>query len=311
MQEDNYLEKYDLKSWFKSCLMGFFIGIGIIVPGVSGAQISIIFKLYDKLTYAISNIFKKFLYCLLFLLPVIIGIIIGFILGFFTIKQLLNLSTIILVCLFAGMMTGGIKSVLNEIKESQISINKILLLILGLIIPISISIISIYSNLSLESQLTNSSWWYYIVIFIIGILVGFTQIIPGLSATSLLMSFGIYTPLVNSISITYWKQNPMIFISYFLLIIGFLLGIFTISKCVSYFLKNFRTSFYYFVLGLTVSSIASMFYNPEILTTYKNFSTYLWETKFYLEISLSPIIFIIGFIIVYLFIYFSNKNKKV
>lgn len=36
----------------KSGLLGLFIGLAIIVPGVSGSTVAIIFKLYDKLIYA-------------------------------------------------------------------------------------------------------------------------------------------------------------------------------------------------------------------------------------------------------------------
>ena len=50
MEDSNevVLEKYNLKSWFKSSVLGFFIGLAIIVPGISGSTIAILFKLYNK-----------------------------------------------------------------------------------------------------------------------------------------------------------------------------------------------------------------------------------------------------------------------
>ena len=72
MDEQNneiVLEKHSSKSWFKSALLGIFIGLAVIVPGISGSTVAIIFKLYDKLLHAISNLFKKFTICFLFLLP--------------------------------------------------------------------------------------------------------------------------------------------------------------------------------------------------------------------------------------------------
>ena len=89
---DPVISKYTSKSWFKSCILGFLIGLAIIVPGISGSTISILFKLYDKLLYAISNIFKKFKVCVLFLLPILIGGILGIILGFFSVKKLLEIK---------------------------------------------------------------------------------------------------------------------------------------------------------------------------------------------------------------------------
>ena len=52
-----YRNKSDV---FKGGILGFFIGLAIIVPGVSGAAVSIIFGLYEKLLFAMGNLFKKF-----------------------------------------------------------------------------------------------------------------------------------------------------------------------------------------------------------------------------------------------------------
>ena len=42
------LIKYNRKTWCKSALLGFFIGLAVIVPGISGSTVAIIFKLYDQ-----------------------------------------------------------------------------------------------------------------------------------------------------------------------------------------------------------------------------------------------------------------------
>lgn len=309
MENEKELPKYNTKSWFKSLLLGFFIGIGVIVPGVSGAQISIIFKLYDNLTYAIGNILKKFVTCIIFLLPILIGLLIGFVAGFFGVEQLLQLSTISLVCLFAGLMLGGTKSIIDEIKDSKLSIKRLSLLIIGLVIPISISAVFVnVSSLNLASQISDPDWWFYIALFFIAVLVGFTQIIPGLSATSLLMSFGIYSELINSVSFTYWSNSPIVFVLYLILVIGFLVGIISISKLVSYLLSKFKIGFYYFVLGLSISSVVGMFYNPEIVGEYLIFD--ISTTKSLVEVIIGPILFIVGFVLILSIIHFSNKSVQ-
>ena len=37
------LLKYNKKTWFKSALLGLIIGIAVIVPGISGSTVAIIF----------------------------------------------------------------------------------------------------------------------------------------------------------------------------------------------------------------------------------------------------------------------------
>ena len=49
------LIKYNKKTWCKSALLGFFIGLAVIVPGMSGSTVAIIFKLYDQFLYAVGN----------------------------------------------------------------------------------------------------------------------------------------------------------------------------------------------------------------------------------------------------------------
>lgn len=314
MENEILLEKHTKKSWFKSALLGLFFGLAIIIPGVSGAQIAILFKMYDKMTYAVSKIFKKFKIAFFFLLPIIIGIVIGFAAGFFAIKELLPLATFALVAFFAGMMLGGTPVYVKEIKGSKITWVKILLLIVGLIVPIGISVIAVQTHLDLGAYL--NEWWMFIVAVPIGFIVAVTQIIPGLSATSTLLSIGVFNPIVESVSLTYWKENPTIFVFYLALGIGFLGGLFILSKLVTKFIEKFKVHFYYLALGLSISSIVSMFYNPEVVEYYAtaNAPDSLLENlaisqHFLIEMSIGILLFFGGMVGIYLLFYFSNKKE--
>ena len=53
------LIKYNKKTWCKSGLLGFFIGPAVIVPGISGSTVAIIFKLYDQFLYAVGNLLRS------------------------------------------------------------------------------------------------------------------------------------------------------------------------------------------------------------------------------------------------------------
>ena len=87
------LLKYNKKTWSKSALLGFIIGLAVIIPGISGSTVAIIFKMYDQFLYAIGNIFKKFKACFIFLLPIGLGIILGVLAGFLGVKQITEKAT--------------------------------------------------------------------------------------------------------------------------------------------------------------------------------------------------------------------------
>lgn len=140
------LIKYNRKTWCKSALLGFFIGLAVIVPGISGSTVAIIFKLYDQFLYAVGNLFKQFKKCFIFLLPIGVGIVLGLLLGFFTVQKLLELLPFAIVGLFAGLMSGAFPAVKDELKGAKMNGKRIALLILGVLIPIALGIGSVALN---------------------------------------------------------------------------------------------------------------------------------------------------------------------
>ena len=226
MQEDlqKALIAYNKKTWCKSALLGFFVGLAVIVPGISGSTVAIIFKLYDAFLYAVSNLFKQFRRCFFFLLPIAIGIVIGLAAGFFTVQKALEYIPFAIVGGFAGLMCGAFPAVTDELKGAERTPKRVALFLAGVAIPVAAAICSIV--LSGGAGKDFSAWWRIALCVPVGAIVGLTQVVPGLSASAILMSIGYFTPLVESVHVTYWKANPIIFLTYAALGVGFLIGIF-------------------------------------------------------------------------------------
>ena len=136
------LIKYNKKTWCKSGILGFIIGLAVIIPGISGSTVAIIFKLYDQFLYAIGNLFKKFKKCVVFLLPIALGAVLGFAVGFLGVQKLLEINTFAVVCLFAGLMCGAFPAVKDEVKGAKITPKRVALFAIGLCIPIALGCVS-------------------------------------------------------------------------------------------------------------------------------------------------------------------------
>ena len=297
--------QYDSKSQvFKAGILGVFIGLAVIVPGVSGSAVAIMFKMYESLLYSFSNIFKKFKKCFLFLLPILLGAVVGLAIGFFGIRALLNVLPFIVICFFAGLMFGAYPAVLDQIKGQEVTVKNTLLFLIGLIIPILISVFSVFQNV-ISKDLINLQFYHYIIFLVLGFLVALTQLVPGLSATAILMSVGYFTPLMNSVSISYFKQNPMIFAVYAMLGIGFLIGIFVVSKVMNKCLIRFRVPTFCLVAGLSLGSIVTMFFNPEVVSVYRSFGA-----NMLLNLLVGVVVFVVGVILAYLFVRYERKIDK-
>lgn len=265
------LIKYNKKTWCKSALLGFFIGLAVIVPGISGSTVAIIFKLYDQFLYAVGNLFRKFKKCFAFLLPIGIGMVVGVLLGFISVKKLLDIIPFAVVCLFAGLMCGAFPAVKDELKGAERNGKRIALFAVGLFIPVALGCVSAWlasGESFTEDMFANVQWWHILLGLAIGYVVGVTQIVPGLSASAFLMAVGWFASLVDSVSLTYWQSNPMIFALYAGLGMGFLAGLFTFSKFLTYMFGRARHTSYFMIVGLSLGSIVSMFCNGDIIETY-------------------------------------------
>lgn len=297
------------KEVFKGGVLGAFIGLAVIVPGVSGSAVAIIFRLYEKLLYALGGIFRRFKESARFLLPIALGGIVGLAAGFFGVRFLLNLLPFAIVALFAGLMLGAFPAVTDEIKGEKPTPLRIILFLLGLLFPIGLSALSVFGTPDMLS-LENLSWYHYILFLLVGYAIAVTQLVPGLSATALLMTFGCFTPLMNSVSLTYWQENPMVLLVYACLAVGFVLGLLTFSNGLSRLLEKKRAPAFYTIAGLSLGSIVTMFFNPEIVEVYESWtiSAAMWR-----ELGIGMALFGIGIIAATFFVRYERnrvmKNK--
>lgn len=290
----------------KGGVLGFFIGLAVIVPGVSGSAVAIIFRLYDKLLYALGNILKKFGKCLRFLLPVGIGLVIGFVLGFFAVQKLIDLVPFIVIGLFAGLMLGAFPAVSAEIKGEKKTPARLALFLAGLAVPVAFGIVStlcVPGGRGLE----NLQFYHYILFLVLGAAVAVTQIVPGLSASALLMMAGYFSALMDSVHLSYWQQNPAVFGVYACLVVGFLAGLIGFSKALSSLLSRRRVPSFFVICGLSLGSVITMFFNPDVFAVYQSWASGGVEV---LDLVLGILLFFAGAACAYLFVRKErNKNK--
>lgn len=304
-EEEKLSLKYEnKKEVFKGGILGAFIGLAIIVPGVSGSVVAIILRLYEKLLYALGNLLKEFKKCVKFLIPIAIGAVVGLAVGFLGVKALLSVLPFAIVALFAGLMLGAFPAVTDQLKGEKVTVPRALLFAIGFLVPIAISAVSIFVSGG-GLPITDLKFYHYIIFAVVGFAISVTQLAPGLSATAFLMILGCYTPIINSISLSYWQENPQIFILYACLIVGFLVGLIAVSKWLSVLFEKKHAPSFFTVAGLSLGSTISMFFNSEIMETYTSWGESgvpVWQ------IILGVALFAIGVFCAYMFVRYERKH---
>ena len=176
------------------------MGVAELIPGISGATVAVIFKIYPNLMTILSNLRVKNLTLDLrslsqtfqfnVSLPLIISMIIAVILCSKGINYLMiNFEGLFFTSLGLIMIVLSIY-IINFFKEAIEEKKLIAFLLLGACIGFSLQEINIGSG--------NTSMIY---LFISGILAFSFFLIPGISGSAMLVVLGVYGPIIEAISI--------------------------------------------------------------------------------------------------------------
>ena len=288
------IQKHTTKSWIAAVILGVFIGLAVIVPGVSGSTIAIIFGLYTGMLYALGNILNDFRRCFAFLVPIGLGVIVGFVAGFLVIQRVFEAFLFQVICLFVGLMIGAVPALTKEIKGEKVTPSRAVLFAIGMLIPLAISVVSIILSSEDASSATYTDFpvsriFAYLPL---GFVVSVTQIVPGLSATAILMAFGQFKLILNSLHRDFIFENPQVLLLYAALGVGFVVGIVCVSRVFSWILAKYKATAFFMVIGLAFGSIASMFLNSDVYALYTQWA----QTSVPLvDVAVSLVLLAIGF----------------
>jgi len=260
-------------------IKGFIIGIGKIIPGVSGAMLAMTLGIYEQLIESIANIKKDFLKNAKILIKPGIGIIIAITLTSKIVVKCLNNYYLATMLLFIGMIVGGIPQLIKQTKLKKQHILRSTIILIA--IYIIIKNINIINNYQINYTILD-----FIKIIGIGILDAISSIIPGISGTAILMMLGYYNTILETFAtilhINKIARNIFIITPF---IIGFAIGTLLISKIINIIIKKQKN---------LINIITIIFMTMTIITLIKKSLSTTFTT---LELIIGIILFIIGIII--------------
>lgn len=233
-------------------IKGFILGIANIIPGVSGGTLAVSLGIYEKILDAIGTITKKFKENIKFLIPIALGVVIALISTSKLVSYALSNFKAQTIFLFVGLIFGGTSLLMKKTRGKGNTVNYIIFFITFLIViglnfaKTDIFTIS-FSNMGLID---------YILLVVVGFIASSSMVIPGISGSFVLMIFGYYENIINTISnLTNLKMlgsNLLILIPFG---IGVLMGIIFMVKLITALLKKYEIKTYFAIIGFVLSSI--------------------------------------------------------
>ncbi len=275
------------------------IGLAMIIPGVSGGTLAVLLGVYDKIIESIGNLFRDFKKSVTFLLPILLGAVLAFAALYFPLKYALKYAPFPTIMLFAGFMAGSCPDLYKKANKNGFKKRDIAAIIIPCLLVIGICFIPSIGDVNLSANMPVSG---YFLLLLIGMLASCALVVPGISGSMLLLIFGYYNPLLNTISAL--KDNfghSLLVLATFA--VGLVIGFFTIAKLMQLLLKKFRRVTFWAITGFVIGSI------PAVIITF--FHQYGGNPEVYLtplQISLGVILFVAGAIGTYLLAGYAVKR---
>lgn len=172
-------------------LQGALIGLGAVLPGISGGVLCVVFGIYKTIMEFLADPFRKFKTHVPKLIPIGIGGVIGFLGVANILSFLLEKYPAPSVCLFIGLISGMLPSLFREAGEKGRSKASYISMVVAAIIVFALLI----SLQVLSVEITPNFVWYLFC----GFCLALSVIAPGMSFSTLLMPLGLYEPFVAGI----------------------------------------------------------------------------------------------------------------
>lgn len=231
-------------NWILRLIKGVLIGIGAIMPGLSGGVLMVIFGVYDRLIYFLSHLRDKFFTQLAFFIPIGIGGVIGLVLfSVFVTEAFASSYVAVFICLFIGFVIGTLPSLWRTAGSRGRGAKGWIAFL------ISAALLFTFMMLG-QAELTQIE--PSIIIWIIsGAFVGLGFVVPGLATSNFLMYFGLYDRMAAGIqSFDFGIIIP--------LFIGLVACVLLTAKLVNWLLNRYHQIMYHIIFGLVVGSSAAM-----------------------------------------------------
>ena len=251
--------------WFLDILRGAVIGVSNIIPGVSGGTMAVSMGIYDRVIYAVNNLFKQFKKNFRDLLPIIIGVLIGLFAFAALIGNLLGTksSEIPMTRLptnfaFIGLILGGLPAIYKRVNMKSARIPGVILFLIFLALVVVLPLLN-----PPEARTVDHSIGTILLMIPLGAIASSTMVVPGISGSMILMLLGYYNPVINAMNdLRGGDWSSLAILAPYA--IGLLVGIVFIAKLMNFLLKKHAALTFSAIFGLVIGSpVALLMQNRE------------------------------------------------
>lgn len=233
----------------RDLIVGLIMGMISFLPGVSGGFVAMIGGIYERLIDSLSNIFKTLKQNFFFLACVFGAMGVGMFLASKVIEQFYHDYEMQFLFFFLGLIVLQLPDVYEMAteKDKTIKAPQIVTFIIGFGIMIGLLIMQL-NHVDLLSPTMEHTMSNFLIALLMGIVVGMSKVLPGLSWATVFLALGLYSFKVDFVS-----HFDIFFL--IALAIGFVIGAIVFSKIMTILLAKWYSQTYFLLFGIIVGSI--------------------------------------------------------
>ena len=181
-------------SLFKSimyAIQGAIVGVGAILPGVSGGVLCVAFGIYEPMMALLTHPVRSFKAYYKMFLPFLVGWAVGFVFLAKGVEILFELSPTVALMLFFGLICGTVPELFKKSEKSDPNSS-------WTPFVITVSLAYIFFHV-LENSVSVAVAPTFASFVLCGVLWGLSLIVPGLTSSTVLIFLGLFEPLTAGI----------------------------------------------------------------------------------------------------------------
>lgn len=261
------------KNFGTRLIKGIVIGAVMLVPGVSGGTMAIILGIYDDLIHSLSTLSHKPKKKIIFLGTFALAVILGILLFSRPMLAAVTMWRNPMLFLFIGAIVGSIPPLYRNVKVSRIKPINVLVACLGTLI----GIMTKYLPAGTFQLSTQFNIYYFIMLLLAGFIIAVALVLPGISASYILLMLGMYDitlMAINKFNLNYLTP----------LTVGVLGGTFLTAGILEKAMKRHPQFTYMLIIGFMLGSLVQIFPGVQtgigalycVLTFFIGFAVILW-----------------------------------
>ncbi len=222
-----------------NAIYGAIIGVGAILPGVSGGVLCVAFGLFEPLMELLTHPKDSLRKNHHIFVPFVLGWALGFVLLAKVVEACFSFAPDIAVMLFFGLVCGTIPELFKKSEEADRKMGWT-----PFVISLSISYLFFHIIEAGEAVVLPENFLSFVFC---GFMWGISLIVPGLSSSTVLIYLGLYVPLTEGIgSFDFKVLIPFV--------IGIVVTVLLFAKFVNMLFKKHYAMISRIILGFVISS---------------------------------------------------------